>query len=181
MPSWTIRDQYTTANGGKMCYVEGPPQVYNSQAALRAPFGPSAFQDPAATRLSLDFSVEGADLEYLNSVDAWTVDYVAEHSLRLLNRAMTKEQVHMAYKPLTTAKEGHAPLLRTKVNLSGTAALKVWTPEGFRTDRHPEWRHEKVKAALQFKALWVMGSQFGWTVDTNAVQLQPEEPEECPF
>ena len=47
-----------------------------------APFGASAYQDPQATRLTMELDVTGKAVQpLLQAVDRWVVQYVIEHGL----------------------------------------------------------------------------------------------------
>ncbi len=79
--AWVVQDARSNPNGGKTAAIRdsvGPPLVAltTPDAPLRCPFQPSAYTDPAATRLHIFFRLDETAKAGLETVDAWCMDYV---------------------------------------------------------------------------------------------------------
>ena len=99
-----------------------------SKDELSAPFGASAYNDPDATRKNICFRCSPEVERQFEQIDQYMTTYVQEHSQRLFKGKS------MTYKPALQIKEDYAPLLRCKINMSGSRACRFWTPMYTRRD-----------------------------------------------
>ena len=164
---WQLQDQTITANGGMVCYLP-QPEHYTASEPSRAPFGPKSYNDVPSQRQTLDLSITGAAWKYMTNLDNWTVEYVHKNCERLLKRKLSLEQVRELYRPLVTQKDTFPPLMRAKINTSGLRACRYWKNQ--ETCDEPNWKACSVTPRYKFRGLWVMGSQFGWSVDIADMQ-----------
>jgi hypothetical protein len=185
----SIDDTITTTRGSKIARIrEGKDKncIYMPNSQLRVPFAPSSFDAANKTgnmRLNLQLSIEDADtLRELEKFDRWIVEYLAEHSERLLKRKLTKEQVQSSYlsclKP--SAKEGFAPLLKTKIDLDGLHAVHCWDQDGNDKGQvpHDEWRGNYIEARVHISHLWQMAGQCGVVMRLTDAKFAPRAPDE---
>ena len=86
----------------------------------------------------------------------------------------------MTYKPLLLTKDDYPPLIRCKINVRGTKACRCWTPTYERCEIPDDLRECRLVPRVQFKSLWVMGSDVGLSVEVLDLMVD-QVPEECPF
>ncbi len=191
----SIDDTVTTTRGTKMARIrDGADQncIFMPKAKLRVPFAPSSF-DAAKTgggnnRLNLQLSVDDAEtVRELQKFDRWLIEYLAEHSERILKRKLTKEQVEAGY--LSCLKPGAKdlpPLLKTKIDLEGRHAVHCWDQDGNDKGQVPpdEWRGSYIEARVHISHLWQMANQYGVVMrltDANLADAGEPPKHSCPF
>ena len=177
---WQVGDIVTSAKGIRSApLTDGKNnslnfQLTKSDQPLQAPFGASAYNDPAATRKTICFRCHEELEASLSNVDAYMSDYIAKHSNRLFKGKQ------MTYKPLLQLKEDYPALLRAKINMSGSKACKFWTPQFGRCDAPPDLDKCGLVPRVCFRSLWIMGSDCGVTVDVTDLMCDTAD-EACPF
>jgi len=65
----------------------------------------------------------------LRQIDAWAVDYIAEHSDRLLKKTLSRVEVENGYSPLVRT-YGSSASVRTKINVKGARVASFWNERG---------------------------------------------------
>ena len=89
-----LSDQTVSSKGQKSCQLTADHQPVKFQLGegLRTRFGASTFdKNVDAVRRNLDFDLEeGETLEKLKEIDAWAIDYITEHSERLLKKKLSR-------------------------------------------------------------------------------------------
>ena len=120
-----------------------------------APFGASAYQDPQATRLTMELDVTGKAVQpLLQAVDRWVVQYVIEQKLF---GDMSAEDIAKQYHPcLQFSDKYNSHRLRTKLNTEGMHSCKWF--------RHPDkdsasfasldLRQSVLQPVIHFKGIW---------------------------
>jgi len=167
---FALADVNVNPRGAKSAALTCGGERFNFTTDLtRAPFGPGTFErDASATRQTLELRATSSMDEFFTALDAWAVEYIAAHSLRLFKRSLSLAQAKEMYHPTLRRAEGYAPLLRTKVNMPGArGAVKFWTAEGQSRDAPRDWRECEVKARLQVSHLYIMGQQCGLVINTT--------------
>ena len=133
---------------------------------LRAPFGASAFQDPTATRLTLELTVTNSPaLPLLQAVDAWVVEYAISHGLF---DGWSAEEVRRTYhSPLQTSEKYPDIRLRTKIDTAGVGACKWFThPEKEQVQYDAlDLRESGLRPFIRFKGIWAQKNQWGLSLD----------------
>ncbi len=118
---------------------------------------------------------------FVEGSDSWAVQHIAEHAERLLNRTITLEQVASEYHPCVRRKDGHAPLLHTKVNTEGPTAHRCWDAEDAARADPREWLRTRLQLRFHVGHLWIMGA----VVNTTDAQVLSEavaaSERACPF
>ena len=177
---WQLGDVQTSPKGIRSAQLTdstGSPIIVHLadlQKALTAPFGSSAFNDPTASRQNICFRVDPELEEKIATVDTYMADYVKKHAARLFKGKQ------MTYKPLLLTKDDYPPLIRCKINVRGTKACRCWTPTYERCEIPDDLRECRCVPRVQFKSLWVMGSDVGLSVEVLDLMVD-QVPEECPF
>ena len=182
--SLALGDVVTTGKGAKqipLSAIGGEPVIWQPRDALNVMFEPSAFNDPDATRVNLCLSVTPAVAASLAELDEWCVNTLAAESSRLLGSQLTVQEVRNRFQPtLRTHEASGSQSLRLKMNLSGRAAVRIWTPVGTQTAAPPSWSNSSAKFRIRLKGFWLMAKEFGLVAECTDVQLDTAQAE-CPF
>ena len=132
-----------------------------------APFGASAYQDPQATRLTMELDVTGKAVQpLLQGIDRWVVQHVIEH--RLFGD-MSAEDIAKQYHPcLQFSEKYNSHRVRTKINTEGLNSCKWF--------RHPDkdsasfasldLRQSILQPVIHLKGIWKQSNQWGISLDT---------------
>ena len=160
-----------TSNGTALKWTPGPLQIL---------FEPKAFNDPAASRVSVCFKSTPEIQEYIYELESWILKEVSSNPQMYLGQACSETKVReMFTSALKTSEKGYMHL-RAKMNLSGKGQVKCWD-ENKRPRPAPEdWTLCEVQPCLIVKGLWVMSKDFGLLVEM-ADALVSESSTQCPF
>ena len=128
----SISDPTQTAiDSLKICKVNNGKDVlfFLSQDGVDTPFAPSSFDEEKGNKQNLDLNCDGEYLKFFTKLDAWAVEYISLHSVRLLGNNLPIEKVLELYKPCVRRRGSFNPLLRTKITLDGLALTRYWDSE----------------------------------------------------
>jgi hypothetical protein len=161
-----------TCDGGTLKWTPGPLQIL---------FQPKAFNDPAATRVSVCFKSTPHIEEYIEELEAWILKEVASNPQLYLGQALTEAQVGERFtSAIKTSDKGYKHL-RAKMNIgTGKGAVKCWDSNKMPRQPPDDWTLCEVQPCLQIKGLWVMSKDFGLLVEM-ADALVSESSLSCPF
>jgi len=160
-----------TSDGSVLKWTPGPLQIL---------FQPKAFNDPAASRVSVCFKSTSEIEEYIQELEAWILKEVSSNPQMYLGQACSEAQVRERFtSALKTSEKGYTHL-RCKMNLTGKGQVKCWD-ENKRPCPPPEdWTLCEVQPCLHIKGLWVMSKDFGLLIEM-ADALVSESSQMCPF
>ena len=181
--SLALGDVVVTGKGAKQIplSVNGEPVLWQPRDALNVMFEPSAFNDPDATRVNLCLSVTPAVASDLQEIDEWCINTLAAESARLLGSQLSVQEVRNRFQPtLRTHEASGSTSLRLKMNLSGRAAVRIWTPMGTQTAAPASWSNSSAKCRIRLKGFWLMAEEIGLVAECTDVQLDTAQAE-CPF
>ena len=174
----------TTGKGAKqipLSTIGGEAVIWRPKDALTVLFEPSAYNQPDATRVNLCLSVTPAVVSSLRDFDEWCVNTLAAESPRLLGSVLSAEEVRNRFQPtLRTHEATGSQSLRLKMNLSGRAAVRIWSPLGTQICAPPSWSQCSAKCRIRLKGFWLMAKEIGVVAECLDVQLDTAEAE-CPF
>ena len=157
--------------------ADGSPiivQLTDVHNPLKAPFGSSAYNDPTAVRRNVCFRCDQDLEEKIKRVDTYMSGYLKTHAERLFkNKAMT-------YKPILLTKDDYPSLIRCKINTSGSKACRFWTHQFARCEMPDDLRLCGLVPRVDFKSLWIMGSDAGISLEVSDLLCDQIE-ETCPF
>ena len=175
-----------SSKGQKSCALtaDHKPVSFQLGNALRTKFGATSFDKGVdAPRRSLDFEITDDDiLARLREIDLWAINYIAEHSERLLKKKLTPSEVENNYKPLVHT-YGSSSGVKTKINLRGGRAATFWDEGGVQLKDPPAddaWQDNAYNVFCRLPQLYQMSGSFGWVLETIALQLR-SHVETCPF
>jgi hypothetical protein len=160
-----------TSKGETLKWTPGPSQVL---------FQPKAFNDPAASRVSVCFRSTPEIEDYVHELEAWILKEVSSNPQVYLGQAYPEAKVReMFTSALKTSEKGYTHL-RAKMNLAGKGQVKCWDEN--RKPRPPpdDWTMCEVQPCLHIKGLWVMSKDFGLLIEM-ADALVGESSQQCPF
>ena len=151
------------------CSYNGAPCKFllSSTEWFAAPFGASAYQDPQATRLTMELDVTDKAVQpLLQAVDRWAVKFVTDNKLF---GDMSAEDIAKQYHPcLQFSEKYNSHRVRTKVNTEGLNSCKWF--------RHPDkdtasfasldLRQSILQPVIHLKGIWKQSNQWGMSLDT---------------
>jgi len=161
-----------TSNGDALKWRPGPLQIL---------FQPKAYNDPAATRVSVCFKSTPEIEEYIDELEAWILKEVSSNPQMYLGHACSEQKVkEMFTSALKTSEKGYVHL-RAKMNVAGKNQVKCWDINT-RLPRPPpeDWTLCEVQPFLHIKGLWVMSKDFGLLIEMGDA-LVSESSQLCPF
>jgi hypothetical protein len=161
-----------TSNGEVLKWRPGPLQIL---------FQPKAFNDPAATRVSVCFKSTSEIEEYIEELEAWILKEVSSNPQMYLGQACSEAQVRERFtSALKTSEKGYKHL-KAKINIAGKSQVKCWDMNT-RLPRPPpeDWTLCEVQPFLHIKGIWVMSKDFGLLIEM-ADALVSESSQLCPF
>ena len=179
----SLRDVFSTRHGAKIASIKAGEGdlVYQPNEFMRVPFEPSTFdKDPKATRLNLILETTPQVQEAFQQFDEWLIQYIAEHSERILKKSVTVEQARANYSsPIRTSDKGYPATLKMKMDTDGKNEVGYWHNVCSRpkpqTEPPTRWRDYRVSPRLHITHLWIMGSTFGPVVRITDALLQEDE------
>ena len=179
-----LGDVVTTGKGAKqipLCTISGEPVIWRPKDALTVLFEPSAYNQPDATRVNLCLSVSPSVVSCLQDFDEWCVSTLAAQSSKLLGSQLSAEEVRHRFQPTLRVHEASgSQSLRLKMNLSGRAAVRIWSPLGVQVSAPQSWLQCSAQCRIRLKGFWLMAKEIGVIAECTDVQLD-QAAAECPF
>ena len=169
---FALADQFATSRGTKICVLTcnaAPVRVIPTKTPVSTPFEPGNFDKKYSARQNLVFCCSPEMEDYFKGLDSWAIDYITEHSERLLKKTLTREQVLEGYTPAISQRGKYPTQLKTKINMEGTNACKYWTSKGTKRGPPDSWRATECIPSLAIRYLWQMNGKFGWVVDVTDI------------
>ena len=115
-------------------------------------------------------------------LDEWAIQYLSEHSERILKKQLSPEQVAAGYTTSLKQKPGYNPLLRAKIDNSGRRAVCFWTPTGEQRQAPSDWKATLFRVNIHVSHLWIMGASYGLVINITDMEVAKEgvEPDAAP-
>ena len=183
--SYTLNDVTISASKGAKTAVlmcQAGKVEFLATKACEAPFGANTFdRDATAVRQNLELQMTKELEAYFTKFDAWAVEYLSANSERLFKKQLTLAQIKEQYHSPAKPSEKYDPLLRTKINLSGDRAVRIWDTCGHVVPCPESLKGAKLVPKLHISHLWIMGSSCGFTVNLTDMRLEEVPIVECPF
>ena len=151
------------------------PVRFQLGSGLRTRFGASTFDKIDVARRSLDFDLDNASetLARLREIDDWALNYITEHSERLLKKQLSRTEVENNYNPLVKI-YGSSHSCKTKINIRGSRSATFWNEKGEQILDPPAdgtWQDFAYQAHVSIPQLWIMAGSFGLLLETTALML----------
>ena len=182
--SLALGDLVTTGKGAKqipLSTIGGEAVVWKPKDSLTVLWEPSAYNQPDATRVNLCVSVTPGVASSLTDLVEWCVNTLAAESPRLWGQQLSVEEMRSRFQPtLRTHEATGSQSLRLKMNLSGRAAVRIWSPMGTLISAPPSLSQCSAKCRIRLKGFWLMAKEIGVVVEVTDVQLDTAEVE-CPW
>ena len=182
--SLALGDVTTTGKGSKqipLSTIGGEAVIWRPKDALTVLFEPSAYNQPDATRVNLCLSVTPSVVSCLQDFDDWCVTTLAAQSSKLLGSQLTVDEVRHRFQPTLRIHEASgSQSLRLKINTTGRAAVRIWSPLGVQVSAPQSWSQCSAQCRIRLKGFWLMAKEIGVVAECTDVQLDTAEVE-CPF
>lgn len=163
---------------------------------MRAPFGisePYQGSDPNPYRRSLPLTTDRQEIvEGFRDLDEFILDRATRESELWLKKKLSRAFVEARYTRIVSdpdKEKGYLPTIRTKVNMIGEHATKIWLiseKDGKSTYQRGQFTDVKkgctVIPIIQLNGLWFISNKFGMTiVVTDLLVCQQQERPEFDF
>ena len=181
---WHLAEQSISSKGQKTCQLtsDHKPVTFNLGSSLKTRFGASTYdKNVESTRQNLDFQITN-DKQIqglLEEIDKWAVDYILKHGRTCMKKIMSKEIIKEHYKPLLSI-YGDRVSTETKINTGGHRKCRCWDEEKNPRDFPEDWLSNVYDVKVSIPQLWIMGSDFGLTMECIDLMIQHDDVE-CPF
>ena len=187
--SWIVRDAVISSRGAKSCALEiGKPDagkdgkirltLGSKESPTTTPFGATTFNGEEAAQRTIEFNLTDEEVDQFDGVIEWLKSYLADHSLRIFKREMTRDQVSESLRSPVTQKGSFRPHLRCKIRPS---SLRVWDGERRARALPNDLRGYKLVPRLTLERLWIMSRECGLVFQVSDLMILDSEVAECPF
>ncbi len=174
---WTLKDPIVSQRGAKSCpltLADGAAvtvQLGSKNAPVTSPFGASSYGDEASVRKTLEFSLDAEQAQEWETVSEWLCKYLQRESERLMKKRLSAETIRENLRPPSVQKNDYAPLLRTKIAVSGSHAVRCWDEAGNKIALPEDLRGVPVVARLHVERLWMMSKEYSPVLTCTDLQI----------
>ena len=185
--NWQLLPITCNARGNKTAGIVCDNKVIKVKLdETKAPFGAGLWQQkPEDTRLNLDLACNERYLKFLETVDEWAIDQLAQRSAEYFKAPKTKDEIRAIFKPSATPHEkngiSYAPTMRAKMNIAGANCIKCWSDSKASRNQPDDWRNCTLTPEVLIKGLYFMAGGVGVVYECHNIVVVEDEPEECPF
>ena len=179
--NWHIAELSISSKGQKTCQLtaDHKPVTFNLGGQLRTRFGANTYEkNVESTRLNLDFTITNDKQiqALLGEIDEWALGYILQHGGRGFKKIMSKEVIKEHYKPLLSI-YGDRVSTKTKINTGGHRKCQCWDENKNPRDLPENWLSNVYDVKVSLPQLWIMGSDFGWTLECIDLLARPDDVE----
>ena len=168
----SLQNIVVNARGGKASVIlrDGERFIQTFELAVESPFQPGNHdKDDSALRQNIVFRCNEELAKFFEDLDTWAVDYIADHSERILGKELPIGQIQANYISSIKQSDGRPPLVKCKLNMPGSnKQTRCWDAEGQEIDFIRDWAGKAFKIKALVSHLWLMGSaaksEFGFVV-----------------
>ena len=149
---------------------DGERFTHTFDLTVESPFQPGNHdKDDTALRQNIVFRCNEELAKFFEELDTWAVEYITEHSERLLGKELPAGQIQANYVSSIKQTEGRPPLVKCKLNFPGSSKVtRCWDAEGRDIDFIRDWAGKNFKVKILVSHIWLMGSgaksEFGFVV-----------------
>ena len=185
--NWLLLPITCNARGNKTAGIVCDGEVIKVKFdETKAPFGAGLWnKQPDDIRLNLGLACTERYLNFLDSVDEWAIDQLAQRSAEYFKGPKTKDEIRAIFKPSATPHEkqgiSYPSTMRCKINIAGTNCIKCWHPSKALRNRPDDWRSCTLTPEVTIKGLYFMAGGVGVVYECQNIVVVEEGPEECPF
>ena len=180
-PAIVLGDLQVSGKGQKSIPVIGSDlknEAYVFPRKMPVPFNPSAYQNAEANRLSLCFTPTSECVEAVKSLEAQIIDHLKPR-IKELGLDVSSTNTDWFKSALKLSKQGQS-LSRTKINLAGRSALRVWGANKHMIPYPVDWSGYMVTPKIWVKQLYVSNKEIGLVLECTDVSVEPIK-HACPF
>ena len=146
----------TSGKGAKSAPIALPgdkPVFWQPAQALISCYEPSAYQNADATRVNVALRPNAEQEQELKEIDDWCLNYIAEHSERLLGKTHPPSQLADRYQPILKVSDKYPTSMKAKMNTQGFSATKFWNEQGKTCPAPTVWSGCAVWPKIKVKKL----------------------------
>ena len=171
-----------SAKGAKQVPIfdQNDKSIFLQLGPLSTLFEPSAFGDPAATRVNLVLSSNELVEAELQKLDSRVVELLAADSTKYFGTALSEAQVLKRMQPSIRVSDKGYKSCRMKMNISGRGRVAIYDMNRQPCEAPESWAGSTCTARVLVKSVWLMAKEWGVLYEAQAVQLDVQ-PAECPF
>ena len=166
------------------CTIGGAPVEFLLHGSdwFSAPFGASAYQDPKATRLTMELDVTKSDvLPLLQRLEQHLIQEAFASGI--FENESQEEIAKKFHSPLSFSDKYSSMRLRTKLNTQGMKSCKFYESPS-RTQKPFEafdLRESVVRPFMALRGLWKQGGQWGLQYEVLSLFIEKGAVAPCPF
>ncbi len=171
-----------SAKGAKQVpiFYTNDKSVFLQLGPLSTLFEPSAFGDPAATRVNLVLTTNEIVEETLSELDRRVVELLAADATKFFGTALTEAQILERMQPSLRVSDKGYKSCRMKMNITGRNRVQIYDMNKMPCEAPENWIGTNVTARLVVKSVWLMNKEWGILYEAQAVQVDVQAVE-CPF
>ena len=152
----------------------------SKENAAKTPFGATSFNDEAATRKTIEFTLSPDQEKMFQDFDQWAIEYLCKNSEKLFKKSLNQEQIKQLYKSPVTKRGDYPPHLRCKINVSGSVICRCWDVEGNKIQLPDDLKNCDLVPRIHISHLWMMQKEVGFVLNVIDLMADPK-PDICPF
>ena len=130
----TLQNIVVNTRGGKASVVlrDGERFTQTFELPVESPFQPGNHdKDDSALRQNIVFRCNDELAKFFEELDAWAIEYITEHSERLLGKELPAGQVRANFVSSVKQSDGRPPLVKCKLNMPGSnKPTRCWDADG---------------------------------------------------
>ena len=174
---WNLSEVTTSSKGQKTCQLtnDHKPIAFHLGSRLRTRFGASCFDKNVETsRKNLDFDITNDKqiCAMLKQIDEWAIQYIFDHSAKIIKKVMSKDVIKENYRPLLTS-YGYISRVKTMINTACHRLCSCWDEDRNHCELPEDWLNAEYDVQVAIPQLWIMGSSFGLTMETTSLMVHP--------
>ena len=158
----------------------GGKGIYLHASALTPLFEPSAFNDPAATRVNLCLSTNDTVETTLSQIDAQLIALLVPVSQKMFGTPLSEAQVRERMQPSIRRSDKGYTSWRMKMNVSGRSGVQIYDIDKRQTSPPDTWVGSDVSVRVLVRSIWLMNKEWGVLYEVQAIQIEPCSLV-CPF
>jgi hypothetical protein len=172
----------TSSKGAKQVplFLNNDTSIFTQLGPLSVQYEPSAFGDPAASRVNLVLSTNELVEKTLSELDARVISLLAADSAKYFGTALSESQILERMQPSIRVSEKGYKSCRMKMNITGRNRVQLFGMDKTPCEPPETWVGSNVTVRMLVKSVWLMNKEWGVLFEAQAVQVETSAVE-CPF
>jgi hypothetical protein len=145
----------------------------HANAPLRCPFSYGTYDGSDQPRVNLSFEVTPDLCAWITAFEELLVRQVANRSSHFFKAELPYAEVHRAF--TSSLKEGVTPTVRTKMNVSGHRAVRVWDKDNNRIALPGDMRGLMACPLVEMKNVWFNAGRWGAIWELTDLRIEEQQ------